>query len=204
MVFADGQVVDQFIGALPEPQIREFLRPYCPTTADRLVAKGKSHEAAGEWAAAVEVYQQALTQDREHAGAHLGLARVALAEGREADALDHIAAIPPLAPEADDAARWRELVAFHQECRAAGGEQACRERLAQNPNDLDARYALGACLAAAGRYRDALEEFLAVVAKNKTYRDEAARKAMLTIFGLVGERSELADEYRNRLAWTLY
>jgi putative thioredoxin len=204
MVFVDGQAVDQFIGALPESQVREFLRRYCPTEADRLVAKGVRHEETEELEAAAQAYRQALADDPQHAGAHLGVARVALAADHDAEALEHLAAIPSLAPEAEQAARLRDLIAFRQECHAAGGEEVCRQRLAENPNNLDARYALGSCLAAAGQYREALEEFLAIVAKDKTYRDEAARKAMLTIFGLVGERSELAEEYRNRLAWTLY
>jgi putative thioredoxin len=204
MVFIDGQVVDQFIGALPEHEVRAFLRRYCPTETDRLVAEGIRREEAGEFEAAAQVYDQALRQEPTHAAARLGLARVMLAQGDEAEAQEHLAVIPPLAAEAEQAARLREFIAFHQACRDAGGEDACRQKLAINPNDLDARFALGACLAAAGRFREALEEFLAIVAKDKKHRDEAARKAMLTIFGLVGERSELAEEYRNRLALTLY
>lgn len=203
-LFRDGQVVDQFIGALPEHEVREFLRRHCPTEADRLVAEGAKYYEQGDRALAARAYRQALAADAEHAGARLGLARLALVEGRESEAEEHLAAIPPLAPEALEAEKVRQALAFQRECRAAGGEETCRQRLAKNPDDLDARYGLACCLAAAGRYQEALDEFLAIVAKNKYYRDEAARKAMLTIFSLVGERSELAEEYRTKLAWTLY
>jgi hypothetical protein len=60
------------------------------------------------------------------------------------------------------------------------------------------------CLASEGKYPEALEEFLAMIAKDKNFRDEIARRSMLAIFSLVGERSDLADEYRHRLARTLY
>ena len=63
---------------------------------------------------------------------------------------------------------------------------------------------MASCLASEGQYREGLEEFLALVAKDKRFRDEVARKSMLAIFSLVGERSELAEEYRQRLARTLY
>src|SRR2546427_807321 len=38
MLFRDGRVVDQFVGAYPEPSLREFLSPYCPSEADKLFA----------------------------------------------------------------------------------------------------------------------------------------------------------------------
>lgn len=204
MLFHNGRVVDQFIGALPEREVREFLRPYCQTEADQLVMVGTRFLEQGDRDSAAHAYRQALSVDPHHAGAHLGLARVALLEGREEDVEEHLATIPPLAQEAEAAQHVREALAFQNECRVAGGEEACRQRLAQDEDDLDARFGLASCLAATGRYRDALEEFLAIVARDKHYRDEAARKAMLTIFSLVGERSELADEYRTKLAWILY
>ena len=34
LLFRDRQVVDRFVGALPEAQVRAFLRPWCPSPAD--------------------------------------------------------------------------------------------------------------------------------------------------------------------------
>ncbi len=90
------------------------------------------------------------------------------------------------------------------DCEEAGGESRLRKVPAKDPGDLDSRMALASCLVAAGRYREALEEFLAVVSQDKYYRDEGARKAMLALFSLVGERSDLAEEFRGRLARTFY
>ena len=56
----------------------------------------------------------------------------------------------------------------------------------------------------AGDFRAGLEEFLAILTRDKNFQDQAARKAMLTVFGLVGERSDLAEEYRKRLALVLF
>ena len=95
-------------------------------------------------------------------------------------------------------------MSFHRDCRAIGGESESRKRVEQNPADLDARYGLASCLAADRKYQEALDEFLAIVAKDKTYNDEAARKAMLVLFTVVGERSDLANEYRRKLASVLF
>ncbi len=106
--------------------------------------------------------------------------------------------------EYEAASRLKEVLAFHNQCQEAGGESACRQKLTSNPKDLEARLGLASCLASEGKYKESLEEFLAIVAKDRRFRDEVARKSMLAIFSLVGERSELADEYRQRLARTLY
>jgi putative thioredoxin len=76
--------------------------------------------------------------------------------------------------------------------------------LADDPEDLDALYALASCLAAEGEYEGALEHLLRIVECDKRFRDGAAKVAMLRVFAIVGKRSELADEYRERLARALY
>jgi putative thioredoxin len=204
MLFRDGRVVDQFVGAYPESSIREFLNPYCPTEADKLFATAEQAASAGKGAEAEKLYTKVLNLDPGHSAARLALARIYISTKRPTEAAKHIEAIPIAAKEYDAAARLKEVLGLHLECESAGGEEACREKVQKDPKDLDARFGLASCLAVSGQYREALEELLSIVAKDKRYRDEAARKAMLAIFSLVGERSELADEYRTRLARTLY
>lgn len=204
MLFRDGRVVDQFVGAYPESAIREFLSPHCPTEADKLFAKAEQAAQTGRSAEAEEFYIEVLTHNPVHSATHLALARIYIGTNRPTDATRHIEAVPVAAKEYDAAIRLKEVLGFYQECERAGGEKICREKVQNDPRNLDARWGLASCLAASGQYRQALEEFLSIVAKDKRYRDEAARKAMLAIFSLIGERSELADEYRTRLARTLY
>ena len=83
--FRDGKVVDGFIGALPEAQVKEFvdrLDPE-PTEADLLVAKGD--EAS---------LRRALELEPDHAGAIATLARVLIDKGDAAEALAVLARIP--------------------------------------------------------------------------------------------------------------
>jgi putative thioredoxin len=79
-VFAlsQGQVVDQFIGAIPEAQITAFVQRLAPapSEADTLVAAGD--EAS---------LRKALELEPDHAGATEGLARVLVDQGDAAGAL---------------------------------------------------------------------------------------------------------------------
>ena len=204
MLFRDGAVVDQFVGAYPESGVRKFLESNLPSEADKLFTLAQKRLESGKPSEAEPLLNKVLQLDHEHSAAHLALAKVLINSGRGEHALSHLDAIPGFSDEYESAARLREVLAFQDECEKGGGEQFRRERLAKDPGDLDSRFALASCLAAAGKYSDALEEFLTIVAKDKRYRDEAPRKAMLAIFSVIGERSDLADEYRTRLARTLY
>ena len=86
-VFAlrDGQVVDQFIGAIPEAQITAFVQRLAPapSEADNLVAAGD--EAS---------LRQALELEPDHAGATESLARLLIDRGDGAGALALLARLP--------------------------------------------------------------------------------------------------------------
>jgi len=86
-VFAvhDRKVVDGFIGALPEPQVAEFVARLAPvpSEADTLVAAGD--EAS---------LRRALELEPDHPGAIVTLARLLVAGGQPAEALELLARIP--------------------------------------------------------------------------------------------------------------
>jgi putative thioredoxin len=202
MIFKNGRSVDQFVGAKPEDQVRAFLQRHCPSAAEQHMAAAQQHLAAGDQAAAEKALVEALSADPGHAGANLAMARLALHRRDPAAVHAHIARIPAMAPERDQATYIEQaatLIASVADGNATGDEDTLAARVAETPGDHAARYALGVHHLAAGRYREALDAFLAVVERDRKWQDQAARKAMLTVFGLVGVRDPLADEYRRKL-----
>jgi putative thioredoxin len=204
ILFRDGRPIDQFVGAYPESVVRKFLAPYCLSEADKLFAVAERSLQAGKPVEAENLFLEILRLDPRHAPTHLSLAKLLIAAKRSEEAKTHLDAIPAMADEYGTASRLREVLAFHEDCEQAGGEINCRKKVEGNPKDLEARFGLASCLAWEGKYQEALDEFLAIIVKDKHFRDEAPRRAMLAIFSLVGERSDLAEEYRTRLARTLY
>jgi hypothetical protein len=95
------------------------------------------------------------------------------------DALEH---------KARDASRHKALQARLKLVAAGGGADAAalQARIAANGDDPDARLQLANALALSGDYRPALEHLLAIVRRDRKWQDEAARKAMLDLFTLLG------------------
>jgi putative thioredoxin len=203
-IFRDGKVVDEFIGVISESRARAILRRHCPGPADEKFAQGMARLQQGQRERASLLFEETLQLDGSHHRAMLELGKLRAADGDFAGAAELWGRIPDTSPVADQAEALRQAVEFQSACSEAGGAAACAARAASEPEALEARYANGCCLAAAGDFRGALEEFLFVLARNRNFRDQAARKAMLTVFSLAGERSELTEEYRRRLARTLF
>ena len=86
--FKDGQVVDGFIGALPEHGVAEFISRLAPTAteADELVAAGDE-----------ESLRKALELDPDHEGAVVTLAELLAGRGDSEEALTLLSRLPETA-----------------------------------------------------------------------------------------------------------
>lgn len=203
-LFRDGQPVDEFVGVVPEEEIRTFLRRHCPTEADRLAAAGEGKLGENLTEEARRLFQQALDADPDHDGALLGLAKLALNDGEIEEAEELARKISPFSPRVEETEPILSCIQFARLCREFGGSGAVGGHQGQSSGDAESLYRLACCQAANGEYGESLENFLQVVKKDRKLRDDGARKAMLEVFKIVGVRSPLADEYRNRLAKVLF
>lgn len=204
LLFKDGEVVDQFVGALPEAHVRAFLRPHCPSEGDRLVAEGQRLFQDGDSAGARSAFERALDDELSASAAHLGLARLDLAAG-DFDAVGgHVEAVRIGTDEYEPAQNLLQAVTLAHEAMSVGDIDECTQRSDSDPGDLEARYALAGHQVGAGNYRGALEHYLAVAEQDQEWRDEAARKAMVIVFGIIGARHPLSDEFRDRLSRIYY
>jgi putative thioredoxin len=200
--FREGKPVAEFLGAQPESVVRQFLEALLPTEADRLVREGRSLALAEDPMGAEARFREALEREAFHPGAALGLAKLLAARGESQEALDLLESSAPAGSLAEEA----ERLAAELRTRAGASQDlaALRRRTSELPDDLSARLELGRALAAQKSYAEALSELLEVVDRDPDFQEEAARKAMLDIFALLGPEDPLTLEFRGRLAKTLF
>jgi putative thioredoxin len=198
--FRNGKVVDQFTGALPESQIRTWLKKLVPSDVDQL-ADAALHLEADDLQAAVGKYRQALQADPKHGRSLLGLARALtlLNDPQATDVLSQISAGTPEYPAAQALRQIGTLMSAAQDDVAGA-----RERLSLDPKNTQARWHLAATLARSQQWDDALRHLLAIVQQDRAFGNDAARQAMLAIFALLGERNPVAANYRRQLASALF
>ncbi len=95
----------------------------------------------------------------------------------------------------------RQSLAF---ARSAGGEPELAAKVRANPEDLESRLLLAGALAARRAWREAMDQLLEIVRRDRNWRDGEARKRMLAIFNLAAAEPDLVSEYRRKLAGSLY
>ena len=201
-LFKDGDLASEFTGALPEPMLREFLSKYLPTAADKEADEAARLEAEGKTAEAKAAYQSILNGNPTHGQALLGLGRIAMNEGDNDAALEHLEKISLV----DDARKEADRLIARLKLQGGAAENvnALKEKVKANPQDLGARFELAQALAGAEKYEDALKEFLQIVRADREFQDDGARKAMLQIFEVLGSDDPLTDKYRGELAAVLF
>ena len=197
----DGALAGHFVGALPESGVRDFLAQLLPSQGERKVAEGMALLDAGKSAEAEKIFREAMEIDPRADGARVGLATIHAQREEDDAALALLDQVAP-GPHRQEADRLAATIRIRQS--GAGDESELRARLEANPDDLETRLLLAQVLAANGRYDEALEQYLTIVKRDRSFRDDAARKAMIDIFDTLGPGNELADRYRSELATVLF
>jgi putative thioredoxin len=203
--FVDGQMVDEFTGALPEGQIREFIDALIPSPAEPLRLRALDAHAAGDLAGARQLMAEAIKVDPRNDTSYLDYVELSLAAGAVDEAREIMDAVRE---RSRDRSRVEALDAQIALAGSGAGADIATlgERIATDPDDLAARLQLANALALARDYRPALEQLLDIVRRDRKWQDEAGRKTMLTLFALLGAQPEydgLVREFRLALSRTL-
>jgi putative thioredoxin len=206
--FVNGQPVDGFMGALPESQLRQFIARLSSQTAGGEIASlleaAEEGMAEGDIAGAGQLYAQVLHLDRENTKAIAGLARAQLQTGDTDGAKATLALVPPAKVNDPDILSVRaqlELAGKSADPRQIAKLQAA---LAASPSDHQTRYDLAIALNNAGRREEALDHLLAIIAKERGWNDDAARKQLVQFFDAWGPKAPLTLTGRRRLSSLLF
>jgi putative thioredoxin len=194
-IVSQGRVQEGFVGVLPEPQIRELLAGLgLHSTLEQALA-GLAALQAGENTAATQAeLTRLLTQYPENPELLLAAAKFYLRQGEQEITRQYLDLIQsPERSIAQQVEGLQELLALQDSLAKPG-----------NDSPLDVAYRQGIQAVLSEDYDSALERFLTLVQKDRRFHNDGARKAMLTVFKLLGDEHELTTSYRKRLMQSLY
>lgn len=197
-LFRNGQVVDEFTGALPENSIREFVDRHIPRESDKLAAQAQKALAQGDNERARALLDAARQMEPENPRVILAQAQLHATIGDMAAAEQALAQLPYEEAQKPEVIAFRAQIHFDAVSMQAPEPDVLEAHLAANPADSEARYQLAAHLVMANQFEEALEHLFQLMQQDRKYGDDAARKGLLLIFDILGS-NPLVSRYRSKL-----
>jgi putative thioredoxin len=210
---ADGRVVDGFVGALPESQVKTF--------AERLLSgHGGEDEEAAQIAEAIKHAKKLLDagddgtagaifdQMHQHAPDNLaaigGLARTKIKSGALDEAKALLDQVPPDKAGDAEIAAARSALELAEAAAKSGPLDELKAKVDAAPKDHAARLEFANALFAAGRQEESIEQLLDLIRRDRKWNDEAARKQLVKLFEALGPTHPSVASGRRRLSSLLF
>ena len=202
-LFRDGQPVDEFMGALPEGAIRDFLDRHVARASDADIEKAHEQLLAGNVGDAIATLEAARQADPGNPRVVLALAETQLGKGDVAAARSLLDGLPASEREKPEAVALKGRLYFEERIGDAPAENELQTRLASDPDDHEALFQLAMRKVGEGEYDAGVDMLLELMKKDRSYGDDAGRQGLLRIFELLGDDPRVS-RYRSSMASLLY
>lgn len=199
----DGQLVDGFPGALPEGQLREFLRAHGIEPAAAVEAAAGTPAAAADPHAEVVRLRGEVAAKPDDDALRLDLALALLRVGATAEVEQILDQLPANLATDDRAERARAHLRLVAAAKDAPPTEVLEAALAADPGDLRARHLLGVQRLLQGRHEDGLEHLLDLLRRDRAWEDALARRTLIDAFRVI-EDEDLVGRYRRRMSSLLF
>jgi putative thioredoxin len=208
IAFANGQIADGFMGALPEGQVTAFIERVTKDkiggAAQDLLKEAEAVLAGGDPAGAAEIYAELIAEDPANVPAIAGLARCYFETGAVDKAKQTLATVPEAKRNDPAVAAVRSQIELAEQAASLGPVAELEKQVAANPLDHQARFDLAVALNAQGKRTEALDHLIEIVRRDRKWNDDGARKQLVQLFEAWGPTDEATVAGRKRLSSVLF
>ncbi len=207
-LFVDGSVVDDFVGAKTEGELRTFLDSHLSNERvneeDNEIDNALALSESGEYEQAIEALKSLNQTDPSNTQVYLAIAKVYL----RAEDFDNceavLKALPANIQTSDEASKIIDELNLAKAISDAPEIEEILLQLETEPKNHTLRVQLANQYIVAKQYEQALEALMYILAKDMSFQEGEAKVAMLKIFKLLGAQEPLTRKYRSKLAALLY
>lgn len=198
-MFSGGKIIAEFVGALPEDQVRSWLEKNIPTESRKLFEEAKKVLADGDKSKAQNLFEQVINAEPNNFEARILLAELIFEPDGE-KALDLVKDVPeenPLYKNAEVIQTLSRLLnSFESISKQAQESDASPEAWGD--------YLKGIQALQGHDYDAALKNWIEAIAIDKTIDDDGPRKACIALFSWLGQEHELMKKYHRAFTSALF
>ena len=194
-IVIEGEVSEWFVGVLPEHQLRQLMAQLSLNSQlDQVLASIYDEAAIGQVESAQARLNDLLQQYPDNRGLLLEAANFLIETDQISTAEALLNQIQEHEKQYIEKAKLLKALIFFKQIAAE----------TEAPTDLDRILQTAAKQLLAEDYEPALNHLLDLISRDRKFRNDGARKAMLEAFNLLGGDHPLTMHYRKRLMTVLY
>ncbi len=193
-LFVDGEVVNEFTGALPENMVMDWLKKAIPSKNKKSIEEAKTLLSNNEKDKAVKLLENILSSEPDNEEAKVLLAKAIFFENPE-QSLEMLKEIDEFSENFETVDSLRTFARMFGLLNQSGSLPT---------NQVKDIYLEGIKNLQNQNYDAALENFIETIRTDRYYDDDGARKACIAIFKYLGEENQITLKYRRDFSGALY
>ena len=198
-IYRHGEVVNEFTGAQSEDFIRAILDRYIASEADEIRSQAQQAIRKGDRDSGRALLEQAAELEPGNADVQIDLAHLDAQQKNYAAARERLKNLSIADRDRPEVTGLLAKMEFAAAAENAADKNSLVASIEADPNNSDARYQLASACITEGDYQTALEQLLQILMRDRKYNDDAGRRAMLSIFDMLGSEHELVGVYRRKM-----
>jgi len=203
-IYRHGERVEEILAVQSEATLRILLDRYIERPSDRIRAEARAAFQQGKLDDALTLLEAARQDEPDNHQLALDYAELCMRSGELDKADAAITALPRDVRDETEATRLRNLLNFAIAGKSAPEITALESTISSEPDNMNARYQLGAQYVLSDRFEEALETFMQMFERDRSFQEDVARNSMLAIFDLLNNEGELVNRYRRKLFMLLH
>lgn len=212
IAFVGGKPVDGFMGAKSESEVTAFIEKIASAAGaddkeamiEEAFAQAQAAIEAEDINQAAHIYRTVLQHMPENADAYAALAGLMADYGQPEQAQAMLDQAPEQFEGHAGLAGVKAKLELAAKVAALGDPDALKKRLADDPKDHDAAFDLAHILNAQGDRQGAADMLLSLMELDREWREDGARKELLTLFEAWGPMDEATQAARRKLSSLLF
>ncbi len=192
-LFSNGQVIDEFVGALPQNMVEDWLKKALPSEFDIEIKSAQELFEEGKNKEALKILEKVYAKEPQNEEVRLLLGKILLLEDKDkaVKLIENLDGSPKHYEQVESINTIATLFGREENNELPAGEVKSKYQSAIK--DLKER-----------KFGSALEKFIEVLKCDRNYVEDGARKACIAIFKYLGEENKITLQYRREFSNSLY
>ena len=209
--FYEGQPIDGFSGAMPENEVKEFIKKVITASGggkqeeiSKLINEAEKLYTEDNFEGALEAFANLLSTEANNTKIIAGYGKCLVKLDRNEEVTELLGSLEESILEDKNITGLIALNQLAKDSKLAGNPEEFLSDVSSNPDNHELRFKLAEAFLANNKKVEAIEHLLTIVKKNRGWQEDKARKKIIALLEAFGEDDPITAETRLKLSSILF